>query len=197
MRGFIFIWWSCRPLFPEWIIPICLCWARFICRAVAESITSILHTILRIIQDRQHNSHSICMQMTAEEQCFQKQTADFCTGTCSLMSTSLWHRWTFKDSNSTSSSSAMGTCAYLHGLLVWLAISHVYMGSLMGSEMSPSTATIKVALQGMDREMREEYLVVIQAKDMGGHMGGLSGTTTVTITLTDINDNPPKFSKSE
>lgn len=49
----------------------------------------------------------------------------------------------------------------------------------------------------MDREMREEYLVVIQAKDMGGHMGGLSGTTTVTVTLTDINDNPPKFSKSE
>uniref|UniRef100_A0A4W5NLH8 Cadherin domain-containing protein n=2 Tax=Salmonidae TaxID=8015 RepID=A0A4W5NLH8_9TELE len=48
----------------------------------------------------------------------------------------------------------------------------------------------------MDREMREEYLVVIQAKDMGGHMGGLSGTTTVTVTLTDVNDNPPKFSKS-
>lgn len=59
------------------------------------------------------------------------------------------------------------------------------------------SATIKVALNGMDREMREEYLVVIQAKDMGGHMGGLSGTTTITVTLTDINDNPPKFSKSE
>ncbi|XP_058638517.1 cadherin-8 isoform X2 [Onychostoma macrolepis] len=58
-----------------------------------------------------------------------------------------------------------------------------------------STAIIRVALAGMDREMREEYLVVIQAKDMGGHMGGLSGTTTVTVTLTDINDNPPKFSK--
>lgn len=56
-------------------------------------------------------------------------------------------------------------------------------------------AIIKVALAGMDREMREDYLVVIQAKDMGGHMGGLSGTTTVTVTLTDINDNPPKFSK--
>uniref|UniRef100_A0A8C4EER7 Cadherin domain-containing protein n=1 Tax=Dicentrarchus labrax TaxID=13489 RepID=A0A8C4EER7_DICLA len=54
----------------------------------------------------------------------------------------------------------------------------------------------KFALHGMDREMREEYLVVIQAKDMGGHMGGLSGTTTVTVTLTDVNDNPPKFSKS-
>ncbi|KAM9861177.1 cadherin-8 [Aulostomus maculatus] len=58
------------------------------------------------------------------------------------------------------------------------------------------SATIRVALQGMDREIREDYLVVIQAKDMGGHMGGLSGTTTVTVTLTDINDNPPKFSKS-
>ncbi|XP_051563468.1 cadherin-8-like [Myxocyprinus asiaticus] len=58
-----------------------------------------------------------------------------------------------------------------------------------------STAIIRVALAGMDREMREEYLVVIQAKDMGGHMGGLSGTTTVTVTLTDINDNPPKFTK--
>ncbi|XP_071373975.1 cadherin-8 [Centroberyx affinis] len=62
-------------------------------------------------------------------------------------------------------------------------------------EMS-TVATIKIALHGMDREMREEYLVVIQAKDMGGHMGGLSGTTTVTVTLTDVNDNPPKFSKS-
>ncbi|XP_061819650.2 cadherin-8 isoform X3 [Nerophis lumbriciformis] len=62
--------------------------------------------------------------------------------------------------------------------------------------VDPNSATIKVALHGMDREMREEYLVVIQAKDMGGHMGGLSGTTTVTVTLTDINDNPPKFSKS-
>ncbi|KAI1889890.1 hypothetical protein AGOR_G00167570 [Albula goreensis] len=62
--------------------------------------------------------------------------------------------------------------------------------------IDPNTADIKVALHAMDREVREKYLVVIQAKDMGGHMGGLSGTTTVTITLTDINDNPPKFEKN-
>lgn len=49
----------------------------------------------------------------------------------------------------------------------------------------------------MDREARQEYNVVIQAKDMGGHMGGLSGTTEVKITLTDVNDNPPKFPLSE
>ncbi|KAM9301669.1 cadherin-8 [Gastrophryne carolinensis] len=63
--------------------------------------------------------------------------------------------------------------------------------------IEPHSAIIKTALPNMDREAREEYLVVIQAKDMGGHMGGLSGTTTVTVTLTDVNDNPPKFAMSQ
>nr|XP_033798359.1 cadherin-11 [Geotrypetes seraphini]XP_033798360.1 cadherin-11 [Geotrypetes seraphini] len=58
------------------------------------------------------------------------------------------------------------------------------------------TGIIRTALPSMDREAKEEYHVVIQAKDMGGHMGGLSGTTKVTITLTDVNDNPPKFPQS-
>lgn len=56
---------------------------------------------------------------------------------------------------------------------------------------------IRTALPNMDREARQEYDVVIQAKDMGGHMGGLSGTTEVKITLTDVNDNPPKFKQRE
>ncbi|KAG8542032.1 hypothetical protein GDO81_027647, partial [Engystomops pustulosus] len=55
---------------------------------------------------------------------------------------------------------------------------------------------IKTALPDMSRENREHYQVVIQAKDMGGQMGGLSGTTTVNITLTDVNDNPPRFPQS-
>lgn len=68
---------------------------------------------------------------------------------------------------------------------------------------SPSTpkftsiGIIKTALLNMDRENREQYQVVIQAKDMGGQMGGLSGTTTVNITLTDVNDNPPHFVQSK
>lgn len=60
-----------------------------------------------------------------------------------------------------------------------------------------SPGLIKTALPGMDREMKQDYQVVIQAKDMAGQMGGLSGTTTVSITLSDVNDNPPRFSKSE
>lgn len=49
----------------------------------------------------------------------------------------------------------------------------------------------------MDRETKDQYLVIIQAKDMVGQDGALSATATVTINLSDINDNPPKFQHSE
>ncbi|KAM3679517.1 cadherin-12 isoform 2-T2 [Ammospiza maritima maritima] len=62
-------------------------------------------------------------------------------------------------------------------------------------EMSP-VGVIRTALPNMDREVKEQYQVLIQAKDMGGQLGGLAGTTTVNITLTDVNDNPPRFPKS-
>lgn len=55
---------------------------------------------------------------------------------------------------------------------------------------------IKIALPNMDREVKETYQVLIQAKDMGGQLGGLAGTTTVNITLNDVNDNPPRFARS-
>ncbi|XP_010185423.1 PREDICTED: cadherin-9-like [Mesitornis unicolor] len=62
--------------------------------------------------------------------------------------------------------------------------------------VDPETGVIKTALPDMSRENREQYQVVIQAKDMGGQMGGLSGTTTVNVTLTDVNNNPPRFPQS-
>lgn len=49
----------------------------------------------------------------------------------------------------------------------------------------------------MDREQREHYQVVIEAKDMAGQRGGLTGSTTVNITLTDVNDNPPQFAQGK
>ncbi|XP_078085442.1 cadherin-6-like isoform X1 [Mustelus asterias] len=62
--------------------------------------------------------------------------------------------------------------------------------------VEPKTGIIRTALLNMDREAKEQYQVIIQAKDMGGQMGGLSGTTSVNITLTDVNDNPPRFPQS-
>ncbi|XP_041670131.1 cadherin-7a [Cheilinus undulatus] len=59
--------------------------------------------------------------------------------------------------------------------------------------VEPKTGVIRTALSNMDRETRDQYVLVIQAKDMVGQMGGLSGTTSVTVTLTDVNDNPPRF----
>ncbi|NXG41119.1 CAD12 protein, partial [Psilopogon haemacephalus] len=62
--------------------------------------------------------------------------------------------------------------------------------------IDPKTGVIRTALPNMDREVKEQYQVLIQAKDMGGQLGGLAGTTTVNVTLTDVNDNPPRFPKS-
>ncbi|KAI1902264.1 hypothetical protein AGOR_G00042910 [Albula goreensis] len=62
--------------------------------------------------------------------------------------------------------------------------------------VDPNTGQIRTALPNMNRETRAHYQVVIQAKDMAGQMGGLTGTTTVNITLTDVNDSPPRFPHS-
>ncbi|XP_035490652.1 cadherin-6 isoform X1 [Scophthalmus maximus] len=64
--------------------------------------------------------------------------------------------------------------------------------------VDPNTGVIRTALgpRDMDREQREHYQVVIEAKDMAGQRGGLTGTTVVNITLTDVNDNPPHFTQS-
>lgn len=61
----------------------------------------------------------------------------------------------------------------------------------------PIPGVIRTALGpgDMDREQREHYQVVIEAKDMAGQRGGLTGTTVVNISLTDVNDNPPRFTQ--
>ncbi|KAL2085807.1 hypothetical protein ACEWY4_019127 [Coilia grayii] len=59
--------------------------------------------------------------------------------------------------------------------------------------VDPNNGIIRTALPNMSRENREKYQVVIQAKDMAGQMGGLSGTTTINVTLLDVNNSPPRF----
>uniref|UniRef100_A0A8C1SNK8 Cadherin-22 n=1 Tax=Cyprinus carpio TaxID=7962 RepID=A0A8C1SNK8_CYPCA len=55
------------------------------------------------------------------------------------------------------------------------------------------TGVIRTAVADLDRETQDRYELVVKATDMAGQMGGLSGSTTVTIVITDVNDNPPRF----
>ncbi|XP_048219240.1 cadherin-19 [Perognathus longimembris pacificus] len=59
----------------------------------------------------------------------------------------------------------------------------------------PTTGVIRISSK-MDRELQDEYWVIIQAKDMLGQPGALSATTSVLIKLSDINDNKPIFKES-
>ncbi|KAL4657160.1 cadherin-20-like isoform X1 [Arapaima gigas] len=69
---------------------------------------------------------------------------------------------------------------------------------LQGQEqfsVEAKTGILRVSLPSMDREEREQYHVIVQAKDMGGQEGGLASTATVTVTLSDANDSPPRFTR--
>ncbi|XP_067358443.1 neural-cadherin-like isoform X3 [Channa argus] len=52
-----------------------------------------------------------------------------------------------------------------------------------------TTGTISVAADGLDREFADSHLLVVEARDGGG----MTGTATATILVTDINDHIPKF----
>ncbi|NXK44512.1 CADN protein, partial [Chauna torquata] len=51
------------------------------------------------------------------------------------------------------------------------------------------SGTIYTMLGSLDREKEDEYLVVVEARDGGG----LTGTGTATILVTDVNDHAPAF----
>ncbi|KAM5158190.1 neural-cadherin-like [Mantella aurantiaca] len=54
-----------------------------------------------------------------------------------------------------------------------------------------STGSIYTVLGSLDREKEDRYLIVVEAKDGGG----LSGTGTATIIVSDVNDHAPVFSQ--
>lgn len=51
------------------------------------------------------------------------------------------------------------------------------------------SGTISTVLESLDREKEDKYLVVVEARDGGG----LTGTGTATILVTDVNDHAPVF----
>uniref|UniRef100_A0A3B4A5H9 Cadherin domain-containing protein n=1 Tax=Periophthalmus magnuspinnatus TaxID=409849 RepID=A0A3B4A5H9_9GOBI len=57
--------------------------------------------------------------------------------------------------------------------------------------INTSTGTISTVLRSLDREQQQRLLVVVEARDGGG----LRGTGTATILVTDVNDHPPVFTQ--
>ncbi|XP_015711387.1 neural-cadherin-like [Coturnix japonica] len=55
--------------------------------------------------------------------------------------------------------------------------------------VNPVSGTIYTMLGSLDREKEDKYLLVVEARDGGG----LTGTGTATILVTDVNDHAPVF----
>lgn len=66
-----------------------------------------------------------------------------------------------------------------------------------GDPLNPPSGIVVTSWPDLDRETRDEYLVVIQVQDMLGLSGGYSSSTTLTVILTDVNDNGPTFQRRE
>ncbi|XP_061636596.1 desmoglein-2.1-like isoform X2 [Phyllopteryx taeniolatus] len=49
----------------------------------------------------------------------------------------------------------------------------------------------------LDREETDQYFVTVQAQDLNGDPDGLTGTSTVTINVLDVNDNLPTLEKDQ
>ncbi|KAF6737416.1 Cadherin-5 [Oryzias melastigma] len=68
-------------------------------------------------------------------------------------------------------------------------------GDVSAFSISETTGEISCRVNTLDRESRSQYVMVVKAQDLRGEEGGRTATTSVTITITDANDNMPSFSK--
>uniref|UniRef100_A0A673YEL6 Cadherin-5 n=1 Tax=Salmo trutta TaxID=8032 RepID=A0A673YEL6_SALTR len=59
-----------------------------------------------------------------------------------------------------------------------------------------TTGIITTKYENLDRETQSSYVVVVQAQDLRGLKQGGTATTSVTIAVSDINDNIATFTKS-
>ncbi|XP_029988608.1 desmoglein-2-like [Sphaeramia orbicularis] len=59
------------------------------------------------------------------------------------------------------------------------------------------TGSIYVKDDTLDRERQSSYTLTIRGVDMDGAPKGNTGTGTIVVRVTDINDNPPKLEKDE
>ncbi|MEQ2286791.1 hypothetical protein AMECASPLE_006001 [Ameca splendens] len=62
--------------------------------------------------------------------------------------------------------------------------------------INPDTGVITTVSNELDRETKDTHRVTVEIRDLKGAPHGLFNTATATITLADINDNPPTFTQT-
>lgn len=72
-----------------------------------------------------------------------------------------------------------------------LCFSYRIIGGNSQFTINPSTGQI-ITSALLDRETKENYTLVVVASDAGSPEP-LSSSTSVLVTVTDVNDNPPRF----
>ncbi|KAM4028168.1 desmocollin-2-like isoform 2-T2 [Anomaloglossus baeobatrachus] len=81
-----------------------------------------------------------------------------------------------------------------HTLLRYVIIQQIPPSPIMFN-IHPEYGIITTASNRLDRETQDHYTLILEVRDMGGGIGCLSSTGTMSITVLDINDSPPTFVK--
>nr|XP_057915046.1 cadherin-5 [Doryrhamphus excisus] len=68
-------------------------------------------------------------------------------------------------------------------------------GDLSAFQIDSITGMISCKTSTLDRETKSQYVVVVRAQDMRGMASGSTSTTSVTITISDTNDNIASFTR--
>uniref|UniRef100_A0A8C5MD74 Cadherin domain-containing protein n=1 Tax=Leptobrachium leishanense TaxID=445787 RepID=A0A8C5MD74_9ANUR len=82
----------------------------------------------------------------------------------------------------------------LHTLLRYFIISQTPAPPLMFS-MNSEYGIVTAATASLDREVQENYVLIVEVRDMGGRFSYLSSNGKVLIKVLDINDNAPTFTQ--
>ncbi|XP_044227926.1 cadherin-5 [Thunnus albacares] len=68
-------------------------------------------------------------------------------------------------------------------------------GDVSAFQIHTVTGMITCKISTLDRETKSQYVLVVQAQDMRGMASGSTATTSVTINITDTNDNIASFTR--
>lgn len=79
-----------------------------------------------------------------------------------------------------------------HTLLRYYLVQQIPSSPIMFN-IHPEYGIITTSSNRLDREVQDHYTLILEVRDMGGDIGALSSTGTMSISVLDINDFAPSF----